>query len=359
MGRGVKVAVVACGGALVLAAAFPREGAPARSLERAKAAVARARDAQAPRFAPGPYAEAVELLERAKIEAARQRGRLPLFRSYRRADSLCVAAQREAASAEISALAFVSARLRALDARSEQARKELESWRRTLDGSLTIHEAERAYALARLSFQKARALLAERDFDAAEEAFARVDSAIAGIVRTMDRYAYERSERVEQWRDWVRQTVERSVRTRAPAIIVDKRAHTLYVVHSGAVVRTYRCDLGYNSAGQKTQEGDGATPEGMYRICGVLEQGSTFYKALRLDYPNAADRARFEQNRRNGVVSPQARIGGLIEIHGHGGLDTDWTEGCIALSNEDMDDLIRRVGVGTPVTIVRESDQWP
>ncbi len=79
---------------------------------------------------------------------------------------------------------------------------------------------------------------------------------------------------------------------------------------------------------------------------------SKYYRALLLDYPNDADRERFAAAQRRGEIPRDARIGGLIEIHGEGGRGQNWTEGCVALSNRDIDDLFPRVSVGTPVTIV-------
>jgi murein L,D-transpeptidase YafK len=79
---------------------------------------------------------------------------------------------------------------------------------------------------------------------------------------------------------------------------------------------------------------------------------SRYHRALLLDYPNAADRERFAAAKRRGEIPRGAGIGGLIEIHGEGGRGQNWTEGCVALSNRDMDDLFRRVGTGTRVTIV-------
>jgi L,D-peptidoglycan transpeptidase YkuD (ErfK/YbiS/YcfS/YnhG family) len=71
-----------------------------------------------------------------------------------------------------------------------------------------------------------------------------------------------------------------------------------------------------------------------------------------LDYPNPEDRARYRALVRSGRVSRRHGIGGDIEIHGKGGRGQDWTQGCVALENSDMDDLVPRVRVGTPVTIV-------
>jgi L,D-peptidoglycan transpeptidase YkuD (ErfK/YbiS/YcfS/YnhG family) len=90
-----------------------------------------------------------------------------------------------------------------------------------------------------------------------------------------------------------------------------------------------------------------------------VKRASKYYRALLLDFPNSADKQRFRENKSKGVISSRAGIGKNIEIHGSGSRNEDWTEGCVALSNADMDHLLRHVGAGTPVTIVRRSDQWP
>ena len=164
--------------------------------------------------------------------------------------------------------------------------------------------------------------------------------------------------KIAVWRNWVDATVAASRDGGSAAVIVDKSAHKAYLLNGGKVVQTYRCDLGWNSAEQKYFQGDGATPEGTYRITSIKNR-SKYYRALLIDYPNDLDRRRFAENKRKGVISRYARIGALIEIHGSGGRGEDWTDGCIALANKDMDSLMRRVAVGTPVTIVRRSDRWP
>jgi murein L,D-transpeptidase YafK len=79
---------------------------------------------------------------------------------------------------------------------------------------------------------------------------------------------------------------------------------------------------------------------------------SAFHKALLLDYPNAEDQVEFNRAQRTSQLPRTALIGGLIEIHGEGGQGRDWTRGCVALTNRDIDDLFARVAVGTPVVIV-------
>ena len=122
---------------------------------------------------------------------------------------------------------------------------------------------------------------------------------------------------------------------------------------------TYACELGRNPAYQKRYAGDGATPEGKYTVVDVKAQGSKYYKALVLDYPNGRDRERYAENKATGTIPPGTGPGGHIEIHGMGGRGLDWTDGCVALTDRDMDDIMKLAGVGTPVTIVRKSDRWP
>ena len=111
--------------------------------------------------------------------------------------------------------------------------------------------------------------------------------------------------------------------------------------------------MGSNGLGFKAQAGDRATPEGHYRIVARKDQGqSRYHKALLLDYPNEVDRRRLAAAKRQGLVSMKARLGGLIEIHGEGGRGEDWTNGCVAVTNANMDVLFGLVKVGTPVTII-------
>ena len=136
---------------------------------------------------------------------------------------------------------------------------------------------------------------------------------------------------------------------RADFIRVDKSERTLVLYSAGKPVRTYRgLQLGGAPEGHKRFEGDERTPEGRYTI-DTRNPASAYHLSLRISYPNAADRA-FAQARGR---SP----GGEIFIHGQpnwlplGRLPGDWTDGCIALSNAEIEDLWRLVPDGTPIEI--------
>jgi len=155
------------------------------------------------------------------------------------------------------------------------------------------------------------------------------------------------------WRELAARTIARSKSERANAIIVDKLNRKLHVYVAGNRIATFTAELGSKGLQRKLHAGDQATPEGIYGVAEVRGPGRTnYYTALMLDYPNAEDRARYAQGKKTGQVPLRAGIGSLIEIHGDGGQGRDWTDGCVALTNKDMDKVFARARVGMPVTIV-------
>jgi murein L,D-transpeptidase YafK len=137
------------------------------------------------------------------------------------------------------------------------------------------------------------------------------------------------------------------------SLVVDKFSRKCIVYKSGKIIREFDVELGINWLGDKVQKGDRATPEGKYTIT-VKKSGrnTIYYKALLINFPNAEDKRRFNHQKSAGNISRNALIGGSIEIHGGGGKGIDWTDGCVALTNKDMDNLYALCSVGTPVAIV-------
>jgi hypothetical protein len=331
---------------------------PVANLQRAKYALEAAQMAGAITHCEPRYRAAELLMEAGWMEMARQNGRLKPFRDYAVADSVLSLAYETALCAETEA----ATRARDLEqqARSDYAllEAELTSHRQALDGSLNMFNAERCWSQASLALRTGRHLIAQGEYATASSKLGEGRQALVRLGQLLSQVLAEEAQYVPTWRRWVDETLAESRRSGGSAVIVDKAKHTLYLVHGGKVVRSYPCNLGYNSARAKTYAGDGATPEGKYRVSGV-NSGSRYYKALPISYPNELDRQRHEQAKKRGLISGRARIGNLIEIHGHGGRDEDWTEGCVALANRDIDHLMKYAGTGTPVTIVRRSDQWP
>lgn len=132
-------------------------------------------------------------------------------------------------------------------------------------------------------------------------------------------------------------------------MLVDKSDRTLILYRRGEPLKTYGgIQLGGAPEGHKRFEGDERTPEGRYRI-DTRNPQSAYHLSLRISYPNDADR-RFAAERGR-------EPGGDIFIHGQpnslplGRLRGDWTDGCIALSNAEVDELWNAIPDGTPIEI--------
>lgn len=336
-----------------------REARMALAADAARAALADARAVGAATWAPHELENAEQLTRDALTAQRVEVTRLWPIPAADRVVDLYGAAERAAKASKIVASDLQLKAAAAAGSQIEAAHR-LVSSSEALAGKLRVGKERRSLlAQARLAVEAARVYQragdyrnASRQAIRAEELNAQVQNHAASVVA---RYADAGT--IARWRRWIAETVAWSKREGRVAIVVFKESHRLTVFHRGAPVATYDIDLGFNWTADKLHEGDGGTPEGRYRVVARLgRKASIYHKALLLDYPNAADRAEFTQARRSGALPAGARIGGLIEIHGGGGRNQDWTEGCIALANEHMDLVFERAGVGTPVTIVGSDD---
>ncbi|MGI3092268.1 L,D-transpeptidase family protein [Vibrio diabolicus] len=142
-----------------------------------------------------------------------------------------------------------------------------------------------------------------------------------------------------------------SVHAAVDLVKVDKSKRRMYLMEQGTILKEYRIALGASPKGHKQEEGDNRTPEGEYTLDYVIED-SAFYRSVHISYPDAIDT--LEAKRRG--VSP----GGNIKIHGLKNGESqlpiyiqsfDWTNGCIAITNEEMDEFIQLVEMGIPIQI--------
>jgi murein L,D-transpeptidase YafK len=139
--------------------------------------------------------------------------------------------------------------------------------------------------------------------------------------------------------------------TMADRLVVYKEARLLELWAQGHLVKTYHIALGRQAIGHKEYEGDRRTPEGKYSI-NDKNPHSAYYKNLGISYPNAQDRQHAKQ-----LGKPP---GGAIKIHGIHAKHRwwgrahrfhDWTHGCIAVTNEEMEELYQAVSVGTVIEL--------
>jgi len=137
----------------------------------------------------------------------------------------------------------------------------------------------------------------------------------------------------------------------ADQVLVVKSERRLYLIRDGQPYRSYKVSLGLNPIGHKEREGDFRTPEGRYVLDG-RNASSDFFLSIHLSYPNTEDVALAKRH--------HWRAGGSIMIHGQPNLprrpsdyyrSADWTDGCIALSNEDMLEVWLLTRANTPIEI--------
>ncbi|MBQ4823270.1 MULTISPECIES: L,D-transpeptidase family protein [unclassified Leisingera] len=135
------------------------------------------------------------------------------------------------------------------------------------------------------------------------------------------------------------------------SIVINKGARKLYLMHNEDILREYEVDLGFAPLGHKAFEGDGKTPEGTY-VIDRRNPNSRYHLSVGISYPNGQDRAN--------AHAQGKRPGGEIFIHGepNNGKERkraarvdDWTAGCIAVSNEEIEEIYAMVQDGTAIAL--------
>jgi hypothetical protein len=151
------------------------------------------------------------------------------------------------------------------------------------------------------------------------------------------------------WSFWPRSALPQDAK--ADLVVVHKSAHRLELYRRNVLLESYTVSLGRHPNGPKQQQGDGKTPEGEYSL-DYRKADSSFHRALHISYPGPADIA----FARSHGIDP----GGLVMIHGmRNGLGwigrlhrlVDWTDGCVAVTDEEMDELWRAVPDGTKILL--------
>jgi len=151
------------------------------------------------------------------------------------------------------------------------------------------------------------------------------------------------------WALWATSTLPPDAK--ADLVVVHKAARRLDLYQRGALLKSYAVSLGRHPEGPKRQQGDGKTPEGQY-IIDYRKPDSSFYRALHISYPAPADLA--------AARARGADPGGLVMVHGMKNglgwlgrlhLALDWTDGCVAVTNREMDEIWRAVSDGTKIVL--------
>ena len=153
------------------------------------------------------------------------------------------------------------------------------------------------------------------------------------------------------------QVVKRGIKPGQLKIAIYKKDRLMKIFFKQEELISYPCVLGFAPTGDKTQEGDGKTPEGDFGIRSMYAHKSWSY-FIWVDYPNAVSKQRFADRKKKKIIPKSARIGGEIGIHGvPDGCDylidqgSDWTLGCISLKTAHITDLYKSISAATKISI--------
>lgn len=325
---------------------------PNEDLRIAREALSEAKEAEADVYSDIKYKESVRTYDMAMVNWSRENERFILFRDYTRVITLAQKAKKVADEAKEESIQKADNLSKNVEAAFVSLGKKIELYNKLFKNLPIPKSVFDAFNKSKMFFSESKIAQANGKLKEAEVLFKKaeiyINHANTAAAKMLRSYFVD----YPRWKSLANDAIAAS-RGGNKVILVDKMAHVLYVYQSGKVLRSYDVEFGPNWMAHKERAGDKATPEGNYRITSKKAGGSTtYYKAMLLDYPNAEDRARFAQKKKQGLISRRTGIGNLIEIHGNGGRGFDWTSGCVGMRDRDVDDLYRLVGPGTRVTIV-------
>jgi len=302
-------------------------------------------------YAPEEYQSYETALKKIRDDLIREEARFIWFRDYEPIARMSKAVLRDGEGI----LKKVQERKEVKRVKTTRQLSELEERIKGLDrASLTINEgrlARRSLTKASLMIKEASLSLDRGDYDGAGCRLTMASGYIKAsediLVPIFNRYTD--TALIEKWRRWADEIAAESREKGTPAIVISKIERRLTLYKHGRPFKTYEIGIGRNGLADKLLAGDGATPEGSYRVIKKIAR-SRYRKALLLNYPNEEDRREFLRLKKMGLIPKRAGMGGLIEIHGGG--KEGMTYGCVSLEDRHMDEVFRLVTLGTPVAIV-------
>ena len=315
--------------------------------------MAKAKKDNADIYAPDYFQAAETNYKYAFIELKRQNEKLFFQRNFSKARELIVVAILKAELAQNSSGTNKDTQKARFLKETELLKKKLDSYHDFFIKLPLRTQTRKDYEFGKLSLEESVNAFEKGDFMKANKKLNEGKSRISYADAEVNAHLKEYFLRFGKWQQWVASTISASAANKSYAFVVDKIKHKGFLYYCGKLYKEYDVEFGRNWIGDKLYAGDNATPEGRYQITRKKSsRDSGYYKAMMLNYPNEEDRAEFAARRRSGQIPASRGIGGLIEIHGNGGKGVDWTKGCVALTDDKIDELYSKLSVGSAVTIV-------
>ncbi len=329
---------------------------PLKEIENARAAIADARDHNSVIYSSKIFREARSYYDSAMISWKAENHRFILFRDYESVRMFATISQKKAAEATKRTIAKSNDLKASLDREIKRLNAEVIDYEKVFLSLPVSQEMRKKYAKGKLLLKEAEIAFEKNQYVNGNVKITEANEYITDSFNYSRKKLSDYFRNYSYWQELMRGTINESRDSSGYAIIVEKIPGVCHLYYGGKKQYTFEAEFGRNWMGDKMSRGDDATPEGRYMVTKKLSNGSTkYHKALMINYPNQQDLEEFNARIKRGQLPESARIGELIEIHGDGGKGGNWTEGCVALKNRDMDLLFEHVDSGTPVTIIGSS----
>lgn len=326
---------------------------PQPEVELARAAIAKARDHQSEVYSPKLFREAQNNYDSAMTAWRAENDRYILFRDYENVIAFASAAQKKANEATRNTIKRSSSLKANLESEIRRMKAEMASFEKIFLSMPLPQDVKKKHARGKLLLREAEVDLQRENYVNGNLKLTEANEYLSGTYNLARDNLEAYFKHYSDWQEWATSTINESRKSGSYAILVEKIPGVCHLYLGGKKKYTFEVEFGKNWLGDKMSRGDFATPEGKYMVTKKLSKGSTiYYKALLINYPNKIDIQEFNERIRNGKLPADARIGDMIEIHGEGGKGANWTQGCVALRNADMDILFKYASKGTPVTII-------
>lgn len=336
-----------------------REKPPVDSMEEARQALSEAEKAGAVLYRRDLYDCARSKYDSAMLLWREENKKWIFFRQFGRVTQLAKEAKETARKAIVQAGPSQVKLEKQVKEKIGKLRREMERFDPLFVRLPLGKQVKEDYARGKLLLNEAEAAVGKENYISAWQKEKKACETIQRVYEAGEAKIKDYLKGLPEWQQQKNAVVEYSRRTAGTVVVIEKLTASCRVYKKGKESFSCPVEFGPNWLGKKYREGDKATPEGEYKVRKKLQGKATrYHKALLLNYPNEEDLKNFNLLKKNGNLPAGAKTGGAIEIHGEGGRGTDWTDGCVALDNRDMDRLFRLVETGTPVIIIGASEAW-
>jgi hypothetical protein len=327
--------------------------APVKEVEDARSSISIAKKNKADVYSKKLFSEALSSYDSAMVNWKKENDKFILFRDFDKTAVFAELSARKAKQATENTLASAGSLKLKLQPKIDSLNKVITDLNDLFSGFPLPAEIRSRISKGKLALREGEIAFKKGQYLSANNKITDAEYMISGSYEHAMNQLEEYFKSYPVWKKWMEEAIRESKQKRISSIIVDKFSRKCYIYQDGTKKYEFEVELGKNWIGDKQLKGDNATPEGMYSIVDKMNNKHTkYYKALLLNYPNAEDLANFTLEKSRGTIPASAKIGGMIEIHGNGGRGSDWTEGCIALRDKDMDVIYNLAKKGTPVTII-------